>query len=137
MRYRLALALRDIQRLCHFSPGSEAHKRNSLGNDGTIKENGNTNPASIMEKGGKLHLLWWRYFLDLIVSICCLFSSKSGLCARPICSCTVTCGCPLLGAVSYAAHLISFNLKLTALCFFVFTHFIDCTLRVSLSRFEL
>lgn len=54
MHYRLALALRDIQRLCHFSPGSEAHKRNSLGNDGTIKENGNTNPASIMEKRGEI-----------------------------------------------------------------------------------
>lgn len=42
--------LKDIQCLCHFSSGSEAHKRNSLGNDGTIKENRNTNPDSIMEK---------------------------------------------------------------------------------------
>lgn len=49
---RLALVLKDIQCPCHFSPGSEAHKRNSLGNDGTIKENRNTNPGSIMEKKG-------------------------------------------------------------------------------------
>lgn len=52
--YRLALVLKDIQRLSHFSPGSEAHKRNSSGNDGTIKENRNTNPDSIMEKRGEI-----------------------------------------------------------------------------------
>lgn len=50
----LSLVLKDIQRLCHFSPGSEAHKRNSLGNDGTIKENRNTNPDSIIEKRGEI-----------------------------------------------------------------------------------
>lgn len=71
---RLALVWKDIQPLGHFSPCCEAHKRNRLGNDGTIKENRNTNPASIMEKGGKLLLLW--RVLDLIVSICCLFWTK-------------------------------------------------------------
>lgn len=48
----ISLVPQDIQRLCHFSPSCEAHKRNSLGNDGHIKENGSTNPDSIMEKTG-------------------------------------------------------------------------------------
>lgn len=49
----LASVLKDIRRLCRLSPGSEAHKRNSLGNGGTIKENGNTNPDSIVERNTK------------------------------------------------------------------------------------
>lgn len=49
----LASVLKDIRRLCRLSLGSEAHKRNSLGNGGTIKENGNTNPDSIVERNTK------------------------------------------------------------------------------------
>lgn len=51
---RLASELKDIQHPNHFSPGSEAHKRNSLGNDGTVKENRNTNLDSIMEGRGEI-----------------------------------------------------------------------------------
>lgn len=90
---RLALVLKDIQHLCHFSPGSEAHKRNSLGNDGTIKENRNTNPDSIMEKkgvgggncisdGGDAFWIWLYQFAVY-------FASKKQAVCRLICSCTV------------------------------------------------
>lgn len=79
VRFRLASVLKDIQHLCHFPVGSEAHKRSSLGNDGPIKENRNTNPDSIMEWKGKFHLLWWSHCLDLIVSnLLSIFEQGSG-----------------------------------------------------------
>lgn len=41
------------------------------------------------------------------------FDLKNGAVCRLICSCTVTCECPLQGTISHAARLILFNLNLT------------------------